>query len=306
MRKNTVIASFVLFPVILTMTSTGATAQHHHGDVHLEVWDDHIVTGMVDEHSTIHDHRVYPSELGEEIPYYTDHPGFDSDTGTFPIGSEVGFNILDALLVWNGTYFEDADETMTISFAGLDVETADGFVEGFSIPVSNEGEWHKHFGFTLNAPHDVGVYLLTLELWNTNGSVGTSEPFFIVFNNEDDELVHEAAVEYTANVLWGSLHFHEISLVAGSMGYITLEDATPGQGTYFAYSLQLGSFTIPGCGGLQLELQNPQMLGFEVSLDGTVTLEVMVPNQAAGRTVHLQAVEHSNCRASNWITTTVE
>jgi len=178
----------------------------HEGDVELEVHDGEI-------HA--HDGQVYGAELGldaispfdGEIDTWTgtaDDPGFDSAAGTFTVGTAVGFNILDALKVWNGTAFVDTNFEMELELSSFSATTSTGFVAGPSLAVDSNGVWHEHIDFTLIDPNDgnaipstddaAGVYLATFELYSTDPLVENSEPFHFVFNYADSEANHAAAI----------------------------------------------------------------------------------------------------------------
>jgi len=179
--------------IVLTFCSY-AQAQHtHQGDFELKVEFDSIIVGP----------RVLPSELLKDEFFSTDEPGFDSEPGTFPAGTAVGFNILDALKRWSGEGFEPliaaTQETMIVSYLQQIRETGAGFVSGFDIPVAGDGSWHRHLIFTLNGPvtndPGTGIYLLELELYSTSPAVSNSYPIYVVFN-VDDEPNHDAALEW--------------------------------------------------------------------------------------------------------------
>lgn len=196
-------ASLVSFS---TLTSFSALAQDHAGDVGIEVDNNTIITGLEDPNGTFAPFRVFGSEFGEGgIFNFTDEPGFDGEAGTFTPGTQTGFNILAPLFVWNGNGFEPTGgETLTINFSSLVRTTDSGFVAGFGLTVPANGSWHRHLGFTLNADgqgvRDPGIYLLELELWN-NGGLTNSEPFWIVFNFQEDDAVHDAAIDWLVDSL---------------------------------------------------------------------------------------------------------
>ncbi len=178
-----------------------AFSQHHAGDILLYLENNTIITAMEDG-GEIMPWRVFGSEFGEDPddPYFTDEPGFDSEAGTFPVPSSVGFNIQDALLIWNGNGFSNTDSTMTIKYILQEVTSGNGFVPGFGIPVSSDGSWHKHFGFILNGanrsdPAD-GIYLLELTLWSSDPSVYGSVPFYMVFNNGMSDDLHDEVMDW--------------------------------------------------------------------------------------------------------------
>jgi len=170
-----------------------AAAQPHGGDVLLTL-DTAIRTN--DDNGP---QRVFASEMGEVLPDFTDEPGFDNAPGTFPVPSSIGFDVPDALRVWNGTDFSQVSPArMEVAFSTLSRLTpeAPGVVVGFSLPVGSNGEWHRHLEFTLLPPAGSGVYLLTLRLWSTDPDIGASEPFWVVFNNGADEPTHDAAIDW--------------------------------------------------------------------------------------------------------------
>jgi len=202
----TIFKAFTVFLIIL-MFSFPVPA-HAHGDPNLHEADFDI---ELDDCNTIHvEPHVLASELDALFFFWTDEPGFDSHAGTFPVGSSIGFNILDALKKWNGKGFDaldpNTDETLTISFlfgsTFVTCETRAGFVAGFEIPAAGDGSWHKHLGYTLNGagnngPSD-GIYLLELELYNTSSepNITSSNPFWIVFNLGMPEQEHHNAIHW--------------------------------------------------------------------------------------------------------------
>ena len=68
----------------------------------------------------------------------------------------------------------------------------------------------REIGVVLCRANDpqAGVYLVELELYSTDGAVESSEPFWIVFNNEASEEDHEAAIEWVEENLAGEEHCH--------------------------------------------------------------------------------------------------
>jgi len=185
---------FLTAVFIVLLFCYGARAQHtHEGDFELKVEFSSIIV----------EPRVLPAELLKDEFFSTDEPGFDSEPGTFPAGTAVGFNIRDALKRWSGGGFDplisSTQETMIVSYMQRIRETGPGFVSGFDIPVAADGSWHRHLVFTLTGPGTndpgKGIYLLELELYNTSDVVNGSYPIYVVFN-VDDEPNHEPALEW--------------------------------------------------------------------------------------------------------------
>ena len=202
----TISKTFTILLVILMFSLPVQTRAH--GDPNLHEADFGI---ELDDCNAIHvEPHALASELNALFFFWTDEPGFDSHPGMFPAGSSVGFNILDALKKWNGNGFDvldpNTDEMLTVSFlfgsTFATCQTGAGFVEGFDIPVAGDRSWHKHLGYTLNGvgnndPNN-GIYLLTLELYNTSSepNITSSNPFWIVFNLDMPEEDHHNAIHW--------------------------------------------------------------------------------------------------------------
>jgi len=201
-------ASAAIIAFVLSFNSTVTHAggkEPHGGDVLLTIENSAIVTGLIDEDSMTIESPVfvYAAEFGDGgSPTQTSNPGFDSEAGTFPIGSRVGWNALDGIKVWNGSTFIDAPgERITISFtAALQVIVADAPVSGFDLAVQPDGAWHRHLTFSISRsdaqPPTTGVYLLELEMYCTDSGIDASQPYWIVFNFGDDEMNHDAAIDW--------------------------------------------------------------------------------------------------------------
>lgn len=174
----------------------------HQGDVVLTVRHGRIITGS-GEGARFRRAQVFGSELGAEgFPNTTDEPGFDNLPGTFAPGSNIGFNILGELLMWDGAGLSSTanGEVMEIGLGPVSVVSATGFVPGFMLPVEDSGEWHEHYEFTLlgaaaGSPSD-GVYVLKMSLFSDDPSVGRSIPFWLVFNQNMDESIHDGVIDW--------------------------------------------------------------------------------------------------------------
>jgi hypothetical protein len=167
----------------------GAPAHAQHlGDIVLDISNGRIRTNQFDVSGIltpgVRDFRV---TLGAAAPNFTDSPGFDTTPGTFPYPSTNGFRIRKALRIWDGTRFVHIPgpmpETMQISFATLGpiyTPACDTIVNGFSLQVGSNGEWHRHLEYTLSDPGTPGVYLLELELFSSLASIAPTRPFWLV------------------------------------------------------------------------------------------------------------------------------
>lgn len=293
--------SALFLSLSLAAMPTGAALAQHTGDVLVENIDNRLTTGLLQGRTTIHDHRIFAAEFGEVFRNFTDEPGFDSPAGAFAPGSTIGFNVLDALRSWDGGGFgSPASSTLTISFANLSIETGSGFVEGFGLPVAQNGEWHRHLNFILNEPAPPGIYLLALELWSDDPGLERSEPFYIVFNQEMDELIHDEAIEWAERYLVPGIRFHDVDLAAGRANEFAVLGATPGRRVTFVYGLAPGSTTIPGCPGVRLRIHRPTVMG-SAPADGSgrAAITRFVPAGASGRIVFFGAVEQGSCTVGN-------
>ncbi|MCX5688470.1 MAG: hypothetical protein NTV94_01535 [Planctomycetota bacterium] len=178
------------------MFTNAAHAQPHAGDVTLAVEQGVIRTGIY-SNGLFTSVRLFSATLGVVGPNFTADPGFDCLPRTFPVPSRNGFAIRGPLQAWNGAAFEPAlPARMNISFAtlGADSPTTAQVVTGFTLSVGSNGQWHRHFDYTLSSGARDGVYLLELELFSTNAAVAPSEPFWILFNqNASSEAMTLAA-----------------------------------------------------------------------------------------------------------------
>lgn len=75
-------------------------------------------------------------------------------------------------------------------------------VIGFSLAANSFGKFHHHWGYTLLSPSSTGIYLLELELWSTAG-IQTSEPYWLVFNQNDSQEHQDAAFAWVEDHLIG-------------------------------------------------------------------------------------------------------
>jgi len=182
-----------------------ALAQPHSGDVILTVNE-----GQIRTNGASNPVRVFAATLGASFPDFTDSPGFDCLPGTFTTGTRNGFRILAPLLKWNGASFPSTpdqypQEQLEIAFASL-VRTTPvdaSIVQGFTLAVGSNGQWHRHLEYTLLPPATDGVYLLQLELFSTNLSLSTSPPFYIIFNqNSDGDTALSAATWVESNLIF--------------------------------------------------------------------------------------------------------
>jgi len=199
------------FAALIALSAAGAIAPFaaageghtHEGDVVLTVRHGRIVTGS-GEGAGFRRNQVFGSELGAEgFPNTTDEPGFDNLPGTFAPGALISFNILSELLQWDGAGLGSTanGEIMEIGLGPVAVTTSSGFVPGFALPVEDNGEWHEHYEYTLlDAGRGVsdGVFVLKMHLVSDEPGVGRSIPFWLVFNQNSDEALHDGVIDWVA------------------------------------------------------------------------------------------------------------
>jgi hypothetical protein len=145
--------------------------------------------------------RVFFAELGEDVPNFTGEPGWQAEDGTFAPDGIFQFQITRALRKWNGSDFSTVEGAMRLSFGPLTpVESpfADVPVQGFDLPIDEEGGVHDHPDYELLAPAADGVYLLELTFAVPGQNLGPTAPIWILFGQNASEEVAEAAFEYAS------------------------------------------------------------------------------------------------------------
>jgi len=183
----------------------------HGGDIELEIEGGKLVT---------HNGRYFESELTgtDPGPYVSEAPGFDSLPGLLTPTEQIGFNVLQSLLYWDGDELIEPGSGVTLSLLfgtgtprpSRDVTQASGSLAGFSLGGGGfdendnyVGNFHKHFDFELSSGAPVGAYGVLLQLTPINTSrFAASDPFLLVFNRglgaEDFEAGVDAMVQLTA------------------------------------------------------------------------------------------------------------
>jgi hypothetical protein len=185
-----------------------ALAQVHEGDIVLNTSTGTIRTGSLPSSGFV-ERRVFVSELGFIAPNFSSDPGFDNLPGSFAPSSRVGFVMLDALRKWNGSDFGIAQgivppERMLITRGPLTATTplTPSVVQGFSLQVGTNGQWHRHYEYTLQSPASDGIYLLSLSLFSSaSGGPSESLPFYVLFNQNAAPSDVQAAQSWVQSTL---------------------------------------------------------------------------------------------------------
>ncbi|MBA4029046.1 MAG: hypothetical protein C0475_07925, partial [Planctomyces sp.] len=180
-------------------------------DVILSVQGGAITTGRVVlsplGEQAVAPERVFFAPLNEFGS--TANPGFDSFAGTFAAGSRVGFDILQALRVWDGQDFDrvaaaPADPALRVNFGPLIrfAPQTDQVVAGILLTASG-GLFHNHYSFTAlsqaQPPAEVpdpGIYLLAMRMVSTDPAAGPSEPFYFVLSHASPESEAQEAIDW--------------------------------------------------------------------------------------------------------------
>ena len=216
-----------------------------HRDIHMLPQAGTIVTGAVlfDEPGQPVEPgvRVFSAPLGE-FANGTNDPGFNAASGSFAQGSLAGFDILDALRKWDGSDFDAIPtERMTVTLGAQNRQTptiADQFVAGFNfVQAGSNGGFHQHVNYFLSSPASNGVYLLKIQV--RVAGFTQSEPLYVVFNQRENSVSFQAAIDYVQNVILAPavcvgdangddvVNFNDITSVLANLG-VTGAPGIPG------------------------------------------------------------------------------
>jgi hypothetical protein len=184
--------------------------------------------------------RVFRGRFGEAgQPDFTDDPGFVAPSGTLPSNMLVGFDIVDAVRVWDGADF-DALSPSTITcerFTSFATSPASfgQTTPGFWIDTTGAtGGVHAHMEYYLDPPASNGIYLLTLAVRTNHPTIANPDPIFVVFdmNNPGGTGAVDAAVAHVESLLSpapacagdvngdGSTNAADFTILAGAFGTI--------------------------------------------------------------------------------------
>jgi len=136
---------------------------------------------------------------------FDDNPGYFGPFGDgFAPGTTIGFDLLAAGRVWNGTdFFTISDQAIQISSpdggSSVLVPGDDASTPGFELIADASADFDSHPFYTLLAPAQDGLYLIQMQL-NGSGLV-TSDPFWIVLNNARSSAELDEAVQWVRDTL---------------------------------------------------------------------------------------------------------
>ena len=170
--------------------------------------------------------RVFGYDFAEDPndPYFAQDPGFNAPAGSgLPGGSQLSFNLLGSLSYWNGSGSPSfgalpSSESLRFNFGAQDrtVTAGSGFQTGFNLQTVNaDGSMHRHLNSFLqgsdgnsipaaDGPWGAGdgiqaadgIYLLSMQLTDSDPGTASSNPFWIVFNNGMPEQIHDEAIDF--------------------------------------------------------------------------------------------------------------
>ncbi len=249
------------------LLASSCLAQIHAGDIVLSISSSGAIqTNAINDQSQIVPLRVFGAAFGE-APNFTNDPGFDCADGTFAPLSQVGFTIRRAIRAWDGSSFPSnviPGERIQVRLGPLGptlTPTTDIPLTGFSLAANSSGKYHHHLGYTLlaapgnSSPAD-GVYLYEVELFSNQPGVQTSQPFWLVFNQNRSSQEHQDAIAWVASHLLcaadfnadGTVDFFDyLDFVAGfSAGESTADFNSDGVIDFFDYLDFVAAFS-QGC-----------------------------------------------------------
>jgi len=196
--------------LLLPLAATSMALGHAGPRIYVDVENDTVVTKK-SHHANFEPSQVFAGTLTELPPagtniWRTDFPGFEAAGGhQIPDETMFGFNILDAVKVWNGSAFVDpGTEKFNISRT-LDVNTGAGFVGGFNFFTQSDVGSHAHLTYSLLGNGsalgggDNGVYALKLEL--TSGGLDDSLPFYLLLSKNASSEDATAAFNYASTLV---------------------------------------------------------------------------------------------------------
>lgn len=88
----------------------------------------------------------------------------------------------------------------------------------------------------------------------------------------------------------------------GEKNTLAVHGGIPGEEVYFVYGRVPGTAEIPGCSGVEVNIENPRILGSEIlDENGTASMGRYAPERIGGLSFLFQAVEPTSCEVSNLV-----
>lgn len=220
------------------------------------------------------------------------------------------------IIVVGGTEIENGVEKVWFDHSGQDGGSKVGEMIDIMAPAKNvystrngaNDAYGTSSGTSYAAPLAAGLATL---IWSYNPSVSGSQV---------RDLIFQGCVEFSG---WsesehghGSINvFNSLALAsgelwtrdpypgtAGTTNGFKAAGGTPSATVTFYYGTATGSTSVPGCSGLNVDIDSAQVLGTATAgANGAAIYSTTVPSGWSNTTVYLQCVEIANCRKSNLI-----
>lgn len=289
----------IAFSLVVMAGLTGSLCAHGQHGVEVEVANGKLVSSAIADSKVFHGVDVFLASLGNRF-------GIEAQPGTFASGTQLKFKVLDAIKVQaQGNFDTTSPVALKIAHKGQSIVAQNGPMDGFPIATEADGGLHLHFDFSLPNGSLKGLLLVKIQLESANGSLGPTEPIYIVLNAGMRNIDAESAVTYVEDTIVQKMHFNDAELKAGAPSFLEIHIATPGENVVFLGSAQIGAFQAPACGAT-LALSNPLVLAGVTAVGDEALLPFHVPSSLLGQTFHFQAIEPETCRVSNHVSVTVD
>ena len=174
----------------------------HHGDEEhydITLWNNNGVlqTGGWD-HDTetleVQSLRVFEAHFGEDpaLPNAIDEPGFGGTAAAtgLTLGDTMTMNLTGNFAAWNGSGFSATSNVLSIGYEGQSVDSSTG--GGLDFLVTED--WDEHPIFSINEDAAANSYLAEMSF--SMDGLGSTDPFWVVFNYGMDDELYEETVEW--------------------------------------------------------------------------------------------------------------
>lgn len=228
---------------------------------------------------------------------------FDLEMGAAP-GSAGSYAVANGLVIGlDGGGSSNYELDFMVYNFGEEQDDEDG------VFVSTDGiNWERVGSGWFNLPTNTWTHITGVAL--DSSSVDVSGEFYLLIAQTDNVELGggDGVLVDDLNIVPYSGGYQLTQITPGTAGTtntIEIEGGTPGQASTFAYAFMTGSFAVPGCAGLTVDLNWPTVIGSGVAnASGHAELSMMVPGVASGITAHVQAVELATCQKTNLYTIT--
>lgn len=195
---------------IIAALGTASLALAHDGDIGIRTGPSGLETVLVNGEPPA---QVFGTEIervfGIEFAFNPttndvriDEPGFASNDPNV-LGQTLTFRIRSAARAWNGSTFVPTTTTLSTGLPDLGIPFVPTPATDSIVPVSN---WIAtddfHFDWKLDgATSSTGNGIFLVEIDVTSPTLGSTPPFWLVFNYGLTETEHDAAIDWTVDNL---------------------------------------------------------------------------------------------------------